>query len=263
MGGASGVNLDWVMGDVAAQVRRDLQNGASVYLTRHPDDTETLNDFASFDLMPYATLWRVSLRRATRNAEDTQKFDAGDELQSLSAATLLRAGDMLPIVLNWSPDAPLEKTRLLLWLRDANNRVWVERETLPLGGREISRNEKGVRDLQGVFIPPDAPPGKYTLEIQALERDSQNALPIVGDSHSISQTLNVLAADQAARADVLRIPRPLTAELKDARFMGYGVNNVEPRGGDIVEFSSWWQGLAKGDANLEIKLRDANGVETT
>lgn len=249
-------------GEIAAQVRRALQNGTIVYLTRHPDDTETLNDFAGLELTPYATLWRASLRSALRAADDTQKFGAGDELQSFRVASRARAGDFIPLVLNWSPDAPLEKTRLLLRLRDANDRAWMEREALPLGGREIARDGKGVRDLQGIFIPPDAPPGKYTLEIQALERDSQNAMPLVGESSTLPRALDVLAAEGATSLELLRIPRPLTVNLTDAKFLGYGINSVEPRGGDILEFSSWWQGLARGDANFEIKLRDANGVET-
>jgi len=249
-------------GDIAAQARRALQNGASIYLTRHPDDTETLADFVRLDLTPYATLWRVSLRGATRAVEETQNFGASDELQSLRAAARARAGDFIPLMLHWSPDAPLETTRLLLRVRDANGRVWLERETLPLGGRAIARDDKGVRDLQAVFIPPDAPPGKYTLEIQALERDSQNALPLVGASNTVNRALDVLAAARAPARETLRIPRPLTANLTDAQFVGYGVNMVEPRGGDILEFSSWWQGLARGDANFEIKLRDADAVET-
>ncbi|MBI4671623.1 MAG: DUF2723 domain-containing protein [Chloroflexi bacterium] len=249
-------------GDLAAQVRRDLQNGTSVYLTRHPDDTETLNDFTRFDLTPYASLWRVSSRTATRRADDTQKFGADDELQSLSTAARPRAGDLLPVVLNWSPDAPLEKTRLILRVRDARDRVWVERETLPFGGRASAPDGKSGRDLQGIFIPPDAPPGKYMLELAALERDSQYALPIVGESNTLARPLDVVASERAALAEVLHIPRPLKAEFTDAKFWGYGVNSVEPRGGDLVEFSSWWQGLARGDAQFEIKLRDANAVES-
>jgi hypothetical protein len=247
-------------GDVAQQVRAALQNGAHVYLTRHPDDTETLDDFSKFDLEPIASLWRVSLRQAARDLT-TVRFDAGDELQALSWNEKPRAGDFVHVVLDWAPDTPLERTRLVWQLRDAHNAVWAEQETLPFGGREFSRGGKTLRDTQGIFVPPDAPPGRYTLALTAFERDSQNPQTLVGESNVVTETLAVSASENAAAADVLRIPRPLQAPLNDVKFLGYGVDNPEPRGGDVIEFSSWWQGLTRADGNLEIKFRDANGAE--
>ena len=248
-------------GDVAARVREKLQQGEAVYLTRHPDDTETL-DFARLDLAPIASLWRVSSRNAARNFA-VQEFGADDELRAINWNETPRAGDFVSTVLNWSPDAPLEKTRLVWTLRDADKRVWAHQETLPFGGREIARAENILRDVQGIFIPPDAPPGKYFLTLEAFERDSQNPQTLIGETNSIVQTLDVSASETAAALQVLRIPRPLQADVSDAKFLGYGVDNVEPRGGDVIEFSTWWQGLARGDDNFEIKFRTADGAETT
>lgn len=247
-------------GDVAARVRELLQQDKAVYLTRHPADTETL-DFSRLDLAPVASLWRVSLRNATRQLA-LKQFGAEDELRAVHYAGSPRAGDFVTTVLNWSPEALLEKMRLVWTLRDADRRVWAEQETLPFGGRAISRAGDTLRDAQGIFVPPDAPPGTYTLELAAFARDSQEPQTLTGDTNLISLELPVSAPEVSAASDVLRIPRPLQAELKDAKFLGYGVDNTEPRGGDVLDFSTWWQGLTRGDGNFEVKFRAADGSET-
>jgi len=148
----------------------------------------------------------------------------------------------------------------LVWqLRDDTGNVWREQETLPFGGRDLQEPQ---RDMQGIFIPPDAPPGKYRLELAAFARDSQEPQTLVGESNRVEVTLDVGAAQTAAPPEVLRIPRPLQVNLNDAQFLGYGVSNIEPRGGDVIEFYTWWQGLTRGDGNFEIKFRNADGAET-
>lgn len=244
-------------GDVAARVRAALQNGTAVYLTRYPADTETL-DFSRLDLTPVASLWRVTLRNAARQLT-LQQFDAADALRALHYLAAPRAGAFVTTVLNWAPDAPLEKIRLVWQLRDDTGNVWRAQETLPFGGRDMQDPQ---RDMQGIFIPPDAPPGKYRLELAAFARDSQEPQTLVGESNRVELTLDVGAAQTAAPPEVLRIPRPLQVNLNDAQFLGYGVSNIEPRGGDVIEFYTWWQGLTRGDGNFEIKFRNADGAET-
>jgi hypothetical protein len=116
--------------------------------------------------------------------------------------------------------------------------------------------------VQGIFVPPDAPPGEYRLELAAFARDSQEPQTLVGDTNRIALALNVGASEETASSEILRIPRLLHADLNDAKFLGYGVSHTEPRGGDVIEFSTWWQGLTRGDGNFEIKFRDASGTET-
>lgn len=247
-------------GDVAARARAALQKGAAIYLTRHPADTETL-DFARLDLTPVASLWRASLRNTARRFALAQ-YGAADELRAVNYLDTPIAGEFVAAILNWALDAPLENIRLEWTLRDATERVWMRQETLPFGGRAPTRADDAFRDPQGIFIPPDAPPGKYTLELDAWARDSQEPQTLVGDAARVTLPLHVSASDHAARSDVLRIPRPLEVDLDGAKFLGYGVDNIEPRGGDVIEFSTWWQGLTRGDGVLEIKLRDARGAET-
>lgn len=248
-------------GDVSAQVRQIQNQGGSTYLTVHPDDTETLRGFDKLDLIPYDSLWRIESRN--KNSEvDTRKFGADDEIESLTLLNDPTPGKFFNLALNWSPDTALDKMRLVLRLQDAGRRTWVEDETLPLGGRAAAPNKKGVRDVQGLVIPPDAPPGRYTFEIDALERDSNTPVSIVGDSSVVTGTYTILAPTAPTSAAQLTIPHPLPAQAGDAKFLGYDVSQLQPGGGDLLEFSSWWQNIAKADEALEIKLQDAAETET-
>ena len=133
---------------------------------------------------------------------------------------------------------------------------------LPLGGRTVERDGNAVRDLHGIVIPPDALPGTYTFELAAFERGTQVPISLVGEGNLLAQTIEIGAPDTPTPMSRLAIAHPLDETVGDARFLGYAVNAVEPRGGDLIEFSSWWQNISNAGDTLEIKLRDAADVET-
>jgi hypothetical protein len=245
-------------GDLAPALREELSRG--VYLTRHPADTETLGSLEQFTLIPYATLWRMA---EPKTQAVTRAYGADQELQSVAASnTKPQAGNFFTLALNWSNAAPLAQMRLVWTLRDASKKIWRMWETLPFGGQPLPQIETARRDPQGFFIPPDAPPGEYTLDLAAFERDSQNALPLVGDSNTLALALNVQASKKATAPARVEIPHPFPTQVGDAKFLGYDVSDAEPRGGDVLEFSAWWQNIARGDEPFEIKLRDASDAET-
>ncbi len=248
-------------GDLSRDAQELLNQGANVYLTRHPDDTETFDGFEKFDVASFASLWRV-LPRVKRHMETRETFGEQEELRAWSLAPReLRAGDFVTLLLNWSPDGGLQNIRLVLRMRDEEEHVWFEREIFPLGGRAVKRGGEAIRDAQGFFIPPDAPPGTYTLELFAFERNSQNPVALVGGSNRGAREFKVSANSDVAE-NRLQIPRPLASAVGAAKFLGYDVTNSEPRGGDVLEFSTWWQNIARADEAFEIKLRDANDAET-
>lgn len=246
-------------GDVAAQVRSIESQGGSAYLTVHPDDTETLRGFDKLELVPFDSLWRID----SKNNADSQpqKFGADDELRSLTALNAPVPGNFINVALNWSADTALDKMRLVLELNGAEQ-SWVQQETLPLGGRTAVPNKKTIRDVQGIMIPPDAPPGNYTFQVSAFERESNTPVSIVGDSNFVTTTLHIPSPPTPTAQVQVTIPHPLPAQAGDAKFLGYDVSQMQPSGGDILEFSSWWQNIARADDTFEIKLQDAEQVET-
>lgn len=249
-------------GDLAAMTQALLQNDADVYVTRYPADTETMTGFDRWDAVAVASVWKIQ-QQPTRQEQLRATFGDDETVRVFALSPReLRAGDFLTARVNWSPDAPLDNMRLVLRLRDATGRVWVEQEALPLGGRTLERDGNAVRDLYGLVIPPDAPPGTYSFDLAAFERGSQTPVALVGDENRIAQELEVGTSKTPTALNRLRITHPLQVEVGDAALLGYAVSAIEPRGGDIIEFTSWWQNVANADDKLEIKLRDAADVET-
>lgn len=244
-----------------SQVRKILERDP-VYLTQPPADIETFGTREGLDTVPFVTLWRMQSQHTTRGSATAQQFDAEQELQTLDVfGNPANAGDFVTLEIVWSSDAFLDGTRYILRLRDAQGKLWVEREMLPQGGRMGAATET-MRDLQGFFVPPDAPPGAYTLELAAFDRESQTPRAILGEENFVKTPLNVRSAPNATAPARIEIPQPLSAPVGSAQFLGYGVTNPEPRGGDVLEFSSWWQNITNADDVLEIKFRDANDAET-
>lgn len=247
-------------GNLLPAVRQGLSEGKAYYMTRHPADTETLGKFDQLELVPFASLWRLAL--PFRAAVPTE--NPGDELRGiLVAPSTPHAGDFVTAHLNWSPDAPLANTRLRLTLRDAAGMTWLTHESLPFGGRPAESAEANANDPQGFFIPPDAPPGEYVLELDAFERESQAGLPLIGDSNRITRTLTVAPATAATPPEIVEIPRPLDVALGGAHLLGFGVIGDPLRGGDRMEVDTWWQGLADGRGDYALTLTDAADVTTT
>lgn len=248
-------------GKLAPEIRRDLNAGKAVYLTRHPSETETLDGLDRFDLVPYATLWRIQPRRRMDSIRAGTNEDDGLSTWAVAPDTP-RAGQFVTLLCRWADPTLAAAIRLVLRLRDAAGNLWVESESLPFGGRDLQTIARDEPDLQGLFIPPDAPPGAYTLELAAYERESQSDVPIVGDSSVVTATLAVAAPSSVPPLEVLGIAHPVDAALGSARLVGYALSAPEPRGGDLVELDTWWQGLARRDDALAIQLRDAAGAES-
>lgn len=244
------------------QVRDLLEKGTPVYLTRHPADIETFGNREGLDSVPISSFWRMQARHTNRGSETARRFDAGQELRQLDAfPNPARAGDFVTLDMVWSSDALLEGVRFVLSVRDVSGKVWLERESLPREGRAGTATG-ATRELQGLFLPPDAPTGEYTLELAVLKREAQTPKPIIDDTNVVTVTLKVEPPDAPTAPERVRIPRELPATVGSAQFLGYDVTNPEPRGGDVLEFSSWWQNIAEANETFEIKLRDANDVET-
>ncbi len=251
-----------------SQVRENLERGATIYLTRHPDDMETFGNRDGLDAVPFASLWRIQARHTNRGSETVQRFEFEEDLREFNAfPNPARAGAFVTLDTIWSSDSFLDATRFVLQLSDSQNKLWVDSETLPRDGRAGTATGT-TRELQGFFVPPDAPPGTYTLKLAAFQHNSQAPRAIVQDKNFITTTLHVVSPRQATAPERIHLPRALSATIGSANFLGYDVSSgsgtpaPEPRGGDEIEFSSWWQNISRNNDLLEIKLRDANEVET-
>lgn len=252
--------------DPISEIARRLSRGENVYLTRHPYQMETMGGLLDYQLVPIATLWRLE----KPGTKDLPAADIDLPLDALVRKLRvqpkeIRAGDFLTVALTWSKktrETPLDCT---MALRDAGGFLWAHEEDDCFLARRLAANSSeppGSIDLLGAFVPPDAPPGAYILELAASDPQTGEQVALVGDSMAITQTLTV-SAPNGIRTRVLgTIPHTLESQLSDVRFVGYGLNQDEPRAGDTIDLATWWEGLMGGDDPVEIKLRDASGSDT-
>ncbi len=246
------------------EVASELKQDNVFYLTRHPADTETLRIFKQFHETLFESLWRLDLRTAARGeygAIDNGDADALTEFRL--GPKSLHAGDFVKIDLNWNENLDTLPFELIWRVTDTQGHRWVDRSTQTYGGRPIERSPKGLfaMDRQGFFLPPDMPPGFYALELYVRKQGSDFVFTFLKRFDHLAVQLEVAAAE-TAQSNRFTVPRHLNAARDDKNFRGYDVSNTEPRGGDILEFSSWWQNISRADDAFEIKLRDANDIET-
>ena len=114
-----------------------------------------------------------------------------------------------------------------------------------------------------LYIPPDAPPGDYVLDMTVMDNSSGEALGEDRERGFVLGKVLVGAPKEAPSLDVFRIPHPSDEPIGDAHFMGYRLSDESPRGGDVLDLTTWWQGIQSSDENIEYILKDAKGVPTS
>jgi hypothetical protein len=177
-------------------IEREVRAGRPVYLTVHPNDTETLGALANeFRLVRVGELWRV-LNLPPRAPATSQKMRAkfadqsGHELELLEYAvypeTALGAGDFGLLTLFWRAPASVNR-RLTISLRviDAQDRVVYQRDSEPASGlRPVIGWAPGeiVQDDLGFFVPPPSAPGVYRFEIVVYDPASGAEWQVAGQA---------------------------------------------------------------------------------
>ncbi|MDX1687116.1 MAG: glycosyltransferase family 39 protein [Candidatus Promineifilaceae bacterium] len=104
---------------------------------------------------------------------------------TLSGDTV-RAGDILQLSLFWQTDAPLDvRYKVFLHLVDAQGRLVAQRDSEPGGGLALTTTwapGERIADNHGLLVPPETPPGRYTLRLGLYELGNSSArLPVALD----------------------------------------------------------------------------------
>lgn len=248
-------------GDVRKLAEQKLDQGDSIYLTVHPAQTETLVSLTELELAPIASLWRV----ACCHTETPFVLDVpfGDNLLLRSfglSSSMPRAGDFVVVNLYWLPHAPLDTTYYFsLRLRDARGNLWMQRDGEPAGGLAPVGGwapGKLTYEKEGFFVPPDAPPGVYSLELALYDAHSHEPLRVEGKSVATLGTIQVLASNHNPPLQAFHIPLLANGSRASDALVGYGLSEPEPRTADSIELSTWWRGLPDAASQLEVTLRD-------
>lgn len=254
--------------DVVKLISNSLAHGQAVYMTLYPSQSETLGAVSdAFSLVPVASLWRVENKLAPTPA-GTVGVHFGDSLvlNSLLLASDLHAGDLAEMQLNWRTNEALDaRYKFSFRLRDSAGNMWLQRDADPYGGLKATTEwptRQDIKDVEGIFIPPDAPPGDYALSLAVYDGDTHAALPADGSPEARLGTIHIASADKVFPLDVYQIPNSEDRALSGAKLLGYRVSNSQPRAGDPLQLEAWWSALDSGSSNVQVELDDASGRRT-
>jgi hypothetical protein len=168
-----------------------------------------------------------------------------------------KPGDVIPITFLWRERSALEDDyTLLLWLEDDAGHRSGEAE-LSLSGRyPPSRWQQGevVRDWQSFLIPGDTQDGRYRVKMQA--RAGGHVLPRLLWRLPVGNVLDLGQIEIHGRERVFEAPpigHPMEAQLGESvRLLGYDLEPMDPRPGDTLYLTLYWECLGPMDTSLTV-----------
>lgn len=202
------------------------------------------------------------------------RFEVGarfGDLAELASVDVLglgaRAGDVLPVELEWRPRAPSDaRYTAFVHLIDGADYLWGQHDGEPGGGGRPTtgwRADEVIGDRHGVPVLVGTPPGQYQLEIGLYRGDTGARLPIVAPNGAALGDRLLLGPlhVQPGRADLAPSPRRgLTAILGGAALRGVDLHPLgrdeapaELARGEMALLTLFWQAVDR-DRPLPVRL---------
>jgi mannosyltransferase len=161
---------------------------------------------------PVASLWYGNVRLAQYavlgaapagpDVQTNAHFGAHITLTgyALSAETL-RPGDVIGVTLFWTTDTPLDmRYKVTVQLLAPGGSLVTQHDAEPGGNRALTttwRSGQTVIDTHGVIIPPDLPPGDYTLIVGLYDINAPlNRLPVTADGEAVGDVFTLPAGPE-------------------------------------------------------------------
>ncbi len=188
-------------------IEREVRAGRPVYLTIHPNETETLTTLVNeFRLVRVGELWRVLNLPPHATPPSSQPIATFTDREgrtmellgySIYPATTLRPGDFGLLTLFWrAPQLVSARFTISLRVMDAQERVVYQRDMEPANGLLPTIGwlpNEIVQDDAGFFVPPDAAPGAYRLVVVVYEGGTLENLVANGATAFPISSVNVEA----------------------------------------------------------------------
>lgn len=175
----------------------------------------------------------------------------------------LAAGDLLPLSLTWQTARPLPVDyQLSLRLVNQQGDIFAQSDWPPLaaaGGAASWPPHQTILDRRSLWLPPDLPPGQYTLQFVVYDPASGQALgqPVTLPGISVGP------ADTAIPPDALAIPNRTLQNLGDLTLLGYaGPEQIQP--GQEMWLWLYWQARSiPEDQTVRLSLTSGDETVTT
>ncbi|GAB4541406.1 MAG: hypothetical protein Kow0063_32230 [Anaerolineae bacterium] len=149
------------------------------------------------------------------------------------------AGDVLPLTLTWSASSELhDNYKLSVRLSNEQGDIFAQSDWPPLaavGGTSSWEPQQTVTDRRGLWIPPDVPPGGYTLRF--IVYHPQSGQP--AGQPAVIPGLQVGPAERVTPVEVLPIPDPIQQPLGSLNLIGYALPHKISPGEDITIWLYW------------------------
>ncbi len=101
----------------------------------------------------------------------------------------IRSGDTLSLTLYWKALAEMDTSyTVFVHVLDSENNVWGQRDSLPGGGTLPTTGwlpGEVIVDQYEVPIQPDAPPGRYVIEVGIYRAETGERLPIIDQKRQV------------------------------------------------------------------------------
>ncbi len=220
----------------------------------------------------YATTTASTM--AERPAHTVFEESPGRGLELLRAAVpaqQIAAGDVAPFALTWRATAHLAHDyQVSLRLTDLRGERYAQADWPPLavaGATSTWQPDQLVVDRRALWLPVDAPPGRYQVQLVVYEPRSGQQL---GTPQPIA-ALDVAPARAIVPLRSLQLPNPIRREMSALTLVGYALP-TELQPGEDVWMQLYWQ-LAAGadtsrltDITMQLTLdggADPDRYETT
>jgi len=153
---------------------------------------------------------------------------------------------------------------------DSRGHIWAMDEHEPDGGTlptDRWPTDRNVGDQYSLKLPSTIPPDDYRLMISVCLVDSGPCLAASGaPAQSVSDdpivaTVHIDKDHTSHTASDLPIQAPLFVDMGEVRFLGFVPPRTTITAGEPFSLGVYWRarGAPKGDYEVSIQLRDANG----
>ncbi|MBI4320787.1 MAG: glycosyltransferase family 39 protein [Chloroflexi bacterium] len=181
----------------------------------------------------------------------------------------VRAGEVVHLDLLWQAARTLSDNYWVTARLVGHDRIlWAVRDSPPADGiypTSFWAKQEVVRDQLNLTVPPETPPGQYSLELEVVSRSGplsvldQNRVPI-GPTLRIGNVA-VSPSSKVAEAKKVKIQRRVDrAFYGDLSILGYALGRPELQPGDALTIELLWSvaKAARRDIATRLALVDSN-----